>query len=53
MKTNAYYCNECNTAVRLERREDNHLVVACACETERFVRIESKSPDKWEPRSSG
>lgn len=46
--TETVYCSECNAAVRLERQDPTGgLVVKCACDDRRSIRVATALPDGW------
>jgi len=49
--TNTLYCTRCNSTARLERvGETASLVVLCACDERRSVRVSEALPDEWVER---
>lgn len=45
-QTNAVFCDECHTAVRLERGSYG-LELVCACGDRRSLKVASALPDGW------
>jgi len=45
--TQTYFCNDCQSSVRLAKDSGGYLIVECACGETRQVKIASKSPATW------
>jgi len=46
-ETTPMFCDECHSAVRLERTETNSLKAVCACGETRDVKIAQAIPEEW------
>jgi len=45
-KTEAMFCDDCGTAVRLER-DGRNLLARCACDKRRSIKVAAVLPEGW------
>jgi len=45
--TNPMFCDECNSAVRVERTESKSLKAVCACGERLNLCVNKPLPDRW------
>ena len=46
-KTEPRFCDECCTAIRLETMDDRRLILRCACDKRRSIKVASVLPEGW------
>jgi len=46
-KTTPLFCDECNAAVRLERKSNQLLILRCACDKRRSIKVAAALPEGW------